>query len=57
MLWFRVEILAFFGNLYANVIFMFLRSIRRVQIDPGSLLAEEAKQQRIDTILALHTLA
>lgn len=45
--------MAFFGMLFSNVCFIFLRSLFRPQADPGEFKAEKDKLPRIDTIIAL----
>ena len=57
MLWFQIEIMAFFGCLFSNVCFLFLRTIFSVKIDIPAKYVEKSKLSRIDTMVALHNVS
>jgi hypothetical protein len=52
--WFRIELCTWFGIVFSNTIFMFLRSIFKQKVDHSSYLEETKKLPNIDTLMALH---
>jgi hypothetical protein len=53
--WFRIEIATWFGVVFSNMMFMFLRSMFKHKIDHSIYLDDNKKLPSIDTMLALHS--
>jgi hypothetical protein len=55
--WFRIELYAWFGIVFSNMVFMFLRSLKKPALDPTVYIDENKKVPSIDTLIALHEVA
>ena len=55
--WGRIELYAWFGIVISNILFMFMRSLKKNELDPTVYVDDNKKIPTIDTIVSMHEVA